>query len=102
MYTDDARHQQWKEIEVRLITVCEDALTYFASLQSDGHREAWNSLLLLLLTRCLRMPEERFQAHIRAYYTLLCEIMIHDLKPELRAVLKKVFVRVAPTFGITK
>uniref|UniRef100_A0A672LH54 ARF guanine nucleotide exchange factor 2 n=1 Tax=Sinocyclocheilus grahami TaxID=75366 RepID=A0A672LH54_SINGR len=39
--------------------VCSEALAYFISLTSESHREAWTSLLLLLLTRTLRMPDDK-------------------------------------------
>ena len=40
-------------------SVCREALEYFLLLQSDSHREAWCSLLLLIITRMLKMSEER-------------------------------------------
>lgn len=40
-------------------SVCHEALEYFLSLQSDSHREAWSSLLLLIITRMLKMSEDR-------------------------------------------
>ena len=39
--------------------MCREALEYFLLLQSDSHREAWCSLLLLIITRMLKMSEER-------------------------------------------
>lgn len=39
--------------------VCSEALGYFISLTSESHREAWNSLLMLLLTRTLRLPDDK-------------------------------------------
>lgn len=41
------------------LRVCSEALAYFISLTSESHREAWNSLLMLLLTRTLRLPDEK-------------------------------------------
>ena len=35
------------------------------------------------------------------YYPLLCETILFDLKQEVRAILKKFFSRVGPSFGIT-
>ncbi|KAJ8305729.1 hypothetical protein KUTeg_016274 [Tegillarca granosa] len=59
MYNDETKRSTWKDIEDRLIEVCKDALDYFVSLQSDSHRESWNSLLILLLTRLMKMSDER-------------------------------------------
>lgn len=59
MYGDENRRDDWIEIEQRLINVCKEALEYFLSLQSEPHRDAWTSLLLLIMTRLLKMPDQR-------------------------------------------
>jgi len=43
----------------------------------------------------------QFAAHTSNYYPLLCEIMCFDLKPELRSVLRRFFLRIGPVFNIT-
>ena len=37
---------------------------------------------------------EQFMVHACEYYALLCDVMVCDLKPELRGVLRKFFLRV--------
>lgn len=101
MYGDDGRTAHWPLIQSRLISVCQEALEYFLQLQSEAHRDAWTSLLLLVLTRILKMPDDRFAAHISSYYPLLCEIVCFDLKAELRSILRRVFLRIGPVFRIT-
>ncbi|KAK4872850.1 hypothetical protein RN001_014879 [Aquatica leii] len=101
MYSDDARTLHWPLIQTRLISVCQEALEYFLQLQSEAHRDAWTSLLLLVLTRMLKMPDDRFAAHISSYYPLMCEIVCFDLKAELRSILRRVFLRIGPVFRIT-
>lgn len=101
MYSDESRRRDWQDIEKRLIAVCTEALDYFLSLQSEPHRDAWTSLLLLVMTRLLKMPDSRFAAHISSYYVLMCDLMCFDLKPELRTVLRRVFLRISPVFGIS-
>ena len=59
MYSDENRERNWPEIEKRLISVCKEALEYFLALSSEAHRDAWTSLLLLVMTRLLKMPEQR-------------------------------------------
>lgn len=59
MYSDENRREDWIEVEQRLISVCKEALEYFLSLQSEPHRDAWTSLLLLVFTRLLKMPDRR-------------------------------------------
>ncbi|KAJ8919644.1 hypothetical protein NQ315_006170 [Exocentrus adspersus] len=101
MYCDEGRQQHWPVIEAKLLAVCQEALEYFLQLQSEGHREAWTSLLLLVLTRILKMPDNRFAVHVSRYYPLLCEIVCFDLKAELRSILRRVFLRIGPVFHIT-
>ncbi|KAJ6649906.1 Brefeldin A-inhibited guanine nucleotide-exchange protein 1, partial [Pseudolycoriella hygida] len=101
MYSDDSRSLDWCEIEKRLISVVKEALEYFLGLQSEAHRDAWTSLLLLVMTRLIKMPDQRFATHVSSYYTLLCEIMCFDVKPELRSVLRRLFLRIGPVFNIT-
>lgn len=43
----------------------------------------------------------QFQVHAKAYYALVCDMIVYDLKPELRSVLKKFYVRVGNAFRIT-
>ncbi|KAH1004368.1 hypothetical protein HUJ04_004126 [Dendroctonus ponderosae] len=102
MYSDEGRRQHWHLIEERLIEVCQEAFDYFLQLQSETHREAWTSLLLLVLTRMLKMPDSRFAVHVSKYYTYLCEIVCFDLKAELRSILRRVFLRIGPVFHITR
>ncbi|XP_055681945.1 brefeldin A-inhibited guanine nucleotide-exchange protein 1 [Lutzomyia longipalpis] len=101
LYNDESRRKDWTDIERRLIAVSQEALDYFLNLQSETHRETWTTILLLVLTRLLKMPDSRFAAHITHYYPLLCEIMCFDLKPELRSVLRRVFLRIGPVFNVT-
>ncbi|XP_059618597.1 brefeldin A-inhibited guanine nucleotide-exchange protein 1 [Phlebotomus argentipes] len=101
LYNDENRRTDWMDVERRLIAVSQEALEYFLNLQSETHRETWTSILLLVLTRLLKMPDNRFAAHITHYYALLCEIMCFDLKPELRSVLRRVFLRIGPVFNVT-
>ncbi|XP_049777392.1 brefeldin A-inhibited guanine nucleotide-exchange protein 1 [Schistocerca cancellata] len=101
MYSDETRQEAWPVIQQRLISVCHEAFEYFLCLQSEAHRDAWTCLLLLVLTRIFKMSDERFAAHTSSYYPMLCEVMCFDLKPELRSVLRRFFLRIGPVFNIT-
>ena len=59
MYSDESRSQDWRDIEARLISVCKEALEYYLALQNETHRDAWTSLLLLVLTRLIKMTDQR-------------------------------------------
>ncbi|XP_070825216.1 brefeldin A-inhibited guanine nucleotide-exchange protein 2 [Chaetodon trifascialis] len=100
MYSDPQLQDSWPDIQTRLLLVCNEALAYFISLTSESHREAWNSLLMLLLTRTLRLPDDKFKPHASCYYPHLCEMMQFDLIPELRAVLRRFFLRIGSVFRI--
>ena len=49
---------------------------------------------------CVCFPQ--FKAHASRYYPLLCEIMQFDLIPEIRAVLRKFFLRIGIVFQIAQ
>uniref|UniRef100_A0A8C6J3L0 Uncharacterized protein n=1 Tax=Melopsittacus undulatus TaxID=13146 RepID=A0A8C6J3L0_MELUD len=100
MYVDENRRNSWDAIQQRLLSVCSEALAYFITVNSESHREAWTNLLLLLLTKTLKISDEKFKAHASTYYPYLCEIMQFDLIPELRAVLRKFFLRIGVVFKI--
>uniref|UniRef100_A0A6I8RBJ2 ADP ribosylation factor guanine nucleotide exchange factor 1 n=1 Tax=Xenopus tropicalis TaxID=8364 RepID=A0A6I8RBJ2_XENTR len=101
MYMDDSRSDAWDEVQHRLLNVCSEALSYFLTLTSESHREAWTNLLLLFLTKVLKISDERFKAHASFYYPLLCEIIQFDLIPELRAILRRFFHRIGLVFKIS-
>uniref|UniRef100_A0A8C8D4I4 SEC7 domain-containing protein n=1 Tax=Oncorhynchus tshawytscha TaxID=74940 RepID=A0A8C8D4I4_ONCTS len=63
MYCDRQLQDSWPDIQTRLLLVCSEALAYFISLTSESHREAWTSLLLLLLTRTLRLTDIKKTVH---------------------------------------
>ncbi|XP_061181615.1 brefeldin A-inhibited guanine nucleotide-exchange protein 1-like isoform X3 [Saccostrea echinata] len=93
MYNDESRMDAWKDVENMLITVCRESLEYYLSLQSDSHREAWGSLMILLITRLLKLTDDRFKIHAAAYYNLMCDVIMFDLKLEMRSTLRKFFSR---------
>ncbi|XP_069047643.1 brefeldin A-inhibited guanine nucleotide-exchange protein 1 isoform X1 [Lepisosteus oculatus] len=102
MYTDECRREAWEEVQKQLLNVCSEAISYFLTLTSESHREAWTNLLLLFLTKVLKISDDRFKAHASRYYPLLCEIMQFDLIPELRAVLRKFYLRIGIVFKISQ
>ncbi|CAB0008526.1 unnamed protein product, partial [Nesidiocoris tenuis] len=59
MACDESRRDAWPTIQHSLIEVSHDALSYFLAIPSETHRNVWTSLLLLLFTRLLKMPDER-------------------------------------------
>ncbi|CAB1341060.1 unnamed protein product [Coregonus sp. 'balchen'] len=102
MYADDSRQTASEEVQRRLLNVCSEAVAYFLTLTSESHRESWTNLLLLFLTKVLKISDDRFKAHASRYYPLLCEIMQVDLIPELRSVLRKFYLRIGFVFQIAQ
>ncbi|KAL2740377.1 brefeldin A-inhibited guanine nucleotide-exchange protein 2 [Vespula squamosa] len=102
MYSDEAHRNDWVKVETRLVEVACEALEYFLALSNETHIDAWTPILLLLLTRILKMSDSRFAVHASSCYPLLCEVMCFDLKPELRSVLRRFFLRIGPVFRITQ
>ncbi|XP_018403612.1 PREDICTED: brefeldin A-inhibited guanine nucleotide-exchange protein 2 [Cyphomyrmex costatus] len=102
MYSDEAHRTDWSKIEARLVEVACEALEYFLALANEAHRDAWTPILLLLLTRIIKMSDHRFAIHASTCYPCLCEVMCFDLKPELRSILRRFFLRIGPVFRITQ
>lgn len=57
-----------------------------------------NSSMSNFLSLCF--SHLKFKAHASMYYPYLCEIMQFDLIPELRAVLRKFFLRIGVVYKI--
>ena len=57
-----------------------------------------NSSMSNFLSLCF--SHLKFKAHAAMYYPYLCEIMQFDLIPELRAVLRKFFLRIGVVYKI--
>lgn len=61
----------------------------------------WFGMQALLMEPFLSLSPQ-FKAHASFYYPLLCEIMQFDLIPELRAVLRRFFLRIGVVFQISQ
>ena len=62
----------WHDVFVFLFDrVGREGLAYFLNLQSDSHRDAWSNLLLLFLTKILKLQEDRVCSWAHIILTLL-------------------------------
>uniref|UniRef100_A0A8C5TMT2 ADP ribosylation factor guanine nucleotide exchange factor 2 n=1 Tax=Malurus cyaneus samueli TaxID=2593467 RepID=A0A8C5TMT2_9PASS len=59
MDADESRREAWGAVQQRLLSVCSEALAYFITVNSESHREAWTNLLLLLLTKTLKISDDK-------------------------------------------
>lgn len=52
-------------------SVCSEAVAYFLALTSESHREAWTNLLLLFLTKVLKISDERVRIYTLDDFSML-------------------------------
>jgi len=100
MYSEKSRSDAWNGVEERLKSVTKEAFQYLLTVESSNHRDAWTSVLVLILTKILKLEDDRFKSHLSSFYPSLCELLTYDLKKELRSIIRKVFLRIAPCYGI--
>merc|ERR1711953_767861 len=80
LYFDKSRSDCWTEIETKLLPLCSEVISYFLSLTSEAHGEAWTAVLLLLFTQLERLEEDR---------------------PEVCSVLRNLFLRIGQVYEIS-
>jgi len=101
LYFDKSRSDCWSEIENRLVPLCSEVISYFLSLTSEAHSEAWTPVLLLLFTQLARLEDERLRIFSRPLYPLLCQIWCVEVRPEVCSVLRNLFLKIGSVFGIS-
>ncbi|EDV23139.1 uncharacterized protein TRIADDRAFT_36208 [Trichoplax adhaerens] len=100
MYTDQKHSDVKSEVEARLLRSITDALVYYPSVTSEHHRDAWTILMVLLFSRLLQLNDDDFRAHVSHYYEKLCNLMELELKPEIRYLLRRTFLRIGSMFEV--
>lgn len=56
---DESRRVHWTHAQNVTSTVITDSLQYYLSLNNHYHRTSWNSILLLILTKLYKLPEDK-------------------------------------------
>lgn len=82
-----------ERVDALLYSVCLNALSYFSSLTTETHRDEWTPVLLLLLVRILRLDDKTFTTLTRKLHTPLCDLLLFEVKPEVRLLLRRYFLR---------
>jgi len=100
VYLEDLRCDSWLEIEKRLIPLTHEVIQYFLTLSSETHSEAWTSVLILLFTQLSRLNNERLKVFVGPVYNSLCEYWMLDLRPEVCAVLRNLFLRIGSVYNV--
>jgi len=116
MYNDESRKDYFEMIQVRLINISQNSLQYYMILPAESHRESWENILLLLLTKICKLEAQKvficfvekkesnksnlnfkclkFKIFSSALYRNLCDILLFNFKPELRNVLRELFLQI--------
>lgn len=100
LYDDETRTDEWSDVADKLTELGREALEYYVTLETESHRDAWSPLMLLFLSRVIQLSDDKFKTHISCWHQLLCELVSFELKPELRSLLRKIFLRVGQVFNI--
>jgi len=101
LYFDPQRQDCWGEVQQRLLPLCQEVVSYFLTLSSDAHSEAWTPVLLLLFTQLERLEEDRLRVFAGPIYPLLCQLWCADLRPEVCGIVRNLFLRIGVVYGIS-
>ncbi|VDK80478.1 unnamed protein product [Dibothriocephalus latus] len=84
-----------EQIDSLLEKTIADAVTYYRGLITDGHRQAWDSCMLLLMVRLVNMKsQDRFDRMRRHLYTHFCDLIaLPNLSPEVSVMLRAFMLR---------
>ncbi|CAF0873235.1 unnamed protein product [Didymodactylos carnosus] len=100
LYNDSSRRECWDTLRRRIIRLTRDSIEYYLTLQSESHRDAWTNVLILLYSKLLKLDDERFKFYASDIYSIVTEVVVFDLKPELRYMIREFFLRVGNIFNI--
>ncbi|CAL8073044.1 unnamed protein product [Calicophoron daubneyi] len=90
-----------EEAEKLLDQVILDALAYYHDLLIDGHRQAWDTCLILIVTHLIRLaPDARFHRHAACLYPAVCDLvaMAGGVSPEVAALMRLFLLRCSGFF----
>ncbi|CAF1187165.1 unnamed protein product [Adineta steineri] len=100
LYSDQKHINSNDLLKHRILKLTRDSLEYYLTLQSETHRDAWTNVLILVLTKLLKLNEERFKYYSKGIYLLIGEIVVFDLKSELRYILREFLLRIGRVFDL--
>jgi brefeldin A-inhibited guanine nucleotide-exchange protein len=59
MLNDESRKDYLAKTQTRLVKICQNALQYYMVLPSESHRESWDNIILLLLTKIFKLETSK-------------------------------------------
>lgn len=91
----DENTSEQEQIDSLLEKTIAEAVTYYRGLIVDGHRQAWDSCMLLLLMRLVNMKsQDRFDRMRRHLYSHFCDLIaLPNLSPEVSVMLRAFMLR---------
>ncbi|VDD77898.1 unnamed protein product [Mesocestoides corti] len=91
----EEEHDRQDEVTEVLENTIKEAIVYYRSLPVDGHRQAWDSCLLLMLTRLVNLtPSDRFTSLSTRLYSAVCDLVgLPNLSPEVSVLLRAFLLR---------
>ncbi|CAF1498387.1 unnamed protein product [Adineta ricciae] len=100
LYSDPKHSGSYDVLKQRILKLSRDSLEYYLTLQSKDHRDLWTNVLILHLTKLLKLTEERFKYFSKGIYLLVGEMVVFDLKAELRYILREFLLRIGRIYEI--
>ncbi|KAH9280655.1 Brefeldin A-inhibited guanine nucleotide-exchange protein 2 [Echinococcus granulosus] len=91
----EEKNERQQEVTEMLQKTIEEAIAYYRGLPVDGHRQAWDSCLLLTLTRLVHLsPDSRFASIATRLYPTVCDLVgLPNLSPEVSVLLRAFLLR---------
>lgn len=73
----------------------DEGLAYYRRLPLDGHRQAWDGCILLILTRLVQIrSESMFRRLANRLYPCFCDLVgLPNLAPEVSVLLRTLLMR---------
>eukprot|EP00127_Corallochytrium_limacisporum_P003541 Clim_evm24s150 gene=Clim_evmTU24s150 len=100
IYIDDHRKELWPTVDVTVMDCCQTVLRSFRDAPGPKQRDVWMPCLNLILGSIYSLDDDRFKRHVGVLYEFLCDVMLFDVKPEIRKILRKIFRRVGMTMQL--
>lgn len=59
MLSDETRKEYLSRVQERLIKICQGSLQYYLTLASENHRDSWDNIILLMLTKIFKLESNK-------------------------------------------
>ncbi|CAF5176710.1 unnamed protein product, partial [Rotaria magnacalcarata] len=59
LFSDSKRSDSMDTLKRRILKLAHGSLEYYVTLQSESHRDAWTSVLILIFTKFLKLNDDR-------------------------------------------